>query len=161
MDAGTVDPELFGNTGSQPVQDKAFQGKVGMTRFEWSLFMKDIYQETAKAIDPNASWVPMGPLATEAARSSTRLADRHDRAHVRHARNHRDVSRKAGGLYKVLQLPVTEEGNPGGLRREGEYHTVHENVRSGTDQQRSVEGKDLQSYIYNYQFTGRGMRACI
>lgn len=59
VDAGIMDPELLGNTGPQILQDKAFQGKVGIVRIGWSDFMKDEHTAMAKAGNPKARWVPL------------------------------------------------------------------------------------------------------
>jgi putative aldouronate transport system substrate-binding protein len=55
IDAGVVDPELFGNT-EETSREKAWQGTFGIIRARWSSFKKDEHIAAAKAVNPNAEW---------------------------------------------------------------------------------------------------------
>jgi putative aldouronate transport system substrate-binding protein len=62
IDAGVVDPEILANSTEQVLQDKAFQGRVGIVRIGWSGFMKDEHIAMAKAGNSNAEWIPIHVL---------------------------------------------------------------------------------------------------
>lgn len=158
VDAGVIDPELFGNTGSQPVQDKAFQGKVGMTRIEWSLFAKDIHIEQAKAVNPDASWKPMGTIGGGNGKELDGEWQIGTPVHMFAIPATLSQSpEKKEALFKVLNYLSTEEGNRlVAYGPEGTYHQVNADGEVELINNDLWKKSDLQAYLYNYQFTGRG-----
>lgn len=158
VDAGVIDPELFGNTGSQPVQDKAFQGKVGMARIEWSLFAKDVHTEQAKAVNPDASWIPVGTIGGGNGKELDGDWQIGTTVHMfAIPTTLSQTPEKMEALFKVLNYLSTEEGNR--LVAYGMEGTLHEINAAGEVELINSDlwkETDLQTYMYNYQFTGRG-----
>lgn len=161
VDAGVIDPELFGNKGSQAVTDKAFQGSVGITRIEWSLFAKEEHIAQAKAVNPNANWIPIEVPKNGSGKELDGDWQIGTTVHMFAIPATLSSSpEKQEALFRLLNYISTPDGNNFvAYGPEGEYHNVQENGEVELINLEKWNETGLQSYIYNYQFTGRGIES--
>ena len=153
VDAGVVDPELLGNSGIQVLQDKAFQGKVGIVRIEWSMFMKDEHAEQAKAANPEATWGPLhipkngsgkelngiwqiGTAPHMFAIPSTAAAD----------------PAKLDAIYRLLNFVSEPEGN---LLVQYGIEGTHFQMNGNQVEKINPDKWENIGHVWNYQFVGR------
>lgn len=61
VDEDLMDPDIMTTNGT----DNAVAGKVGMHMFTWPNMYKQFAIDNMKAIDPDAYWIPTGPLENE------------------------------------------------------------------------------------------------
>lgn len=152
VDAGVVDPEVFGAMTEQLLSSKAFQNQFGLLQIGWSMFQKDEHIEQMKAGDPDASWSQVEAMEGLYGKVDGKQevgTTNHMFAIPASLENDPETLAK---VFELLNYLCTEEGS-----RVVQYGVegVHFEIQDGKVVKK--EGSDWGEigHVWLYQFTGR------